>query len=1709
MNVVAMLPTSDILFLRCVMAAIFAAACCLLLIRDTRPLPWRWLLAFACLLGLSRYLLMAEAAYGAHLWLTVPELLAKMGAFGALLLGVRGELGLSKRMSYLVIAGIYAILLVSPARGAGEACAEALAALAFFRASRREKHQGTALEALAFAFLAAAGIAALRWGITFASGPEAFRLPAGETFFTPGLAALDLLSSVFLALAAWNGYLRAPLAEQDCRPRTPLRTLAISLLVVTLAAAGLTASSRAAHERDAGLRRLLLLRVQTAALALDSRLMDAARLEGPSSPQYSELVRRLGAVAGANEDVRFLYLLHNVDGVLRFVAEAPTADPADASPPGSEFPEAPIAFFEVLSTGEPRMIGPAVDRWGTWMTGAAPVWDRDHKAIIAALGMDIPAKQWWDTVNLERLRPLTLSLLLVLLVVGGEIVLILRRAAQERIARSEKSYRALFGHMPLGHARCRLLYDTTGRAADWEYLEVNAAFETHSGMPATDFLGRRASETPPGFLEAGPRWLGLFERVARNGETLSIDEYLPVSGRWLTISAYMPEPGDFALTFEDISELRRAWNALQESESRTKAIFDTAADGIIVIDEAGIVQRVNAAICRLFGYDASELLGQSVCKLMPEPHASQHDQYIRRYLDTNEPHVVGSSRELEARRKDGTLFPIELSLGESRTDERRVFTGIVRDITSRRQAEEAVAAANAQKEAVLQAASEVSIISTDREGVITVFNTGAEHMLGYRAEEVLGQKTPVLIHLPSEIEAHSRELSEELGENIQGFDVFVARARRGGAEAREWTYVRKDGSHITVSLAVTAVRNAAGEVAGYLGVAVDITARKLSEAELLRQRQLLNAVVNSAAMLISAPEYERCIVDAFRQVAEATDLDRVYVFENHDDPDTGAHRASLRFEYAIPEVPARIGNPRMQNLAWDQIFPHWYPALAEGRTIRGIARDFRPSERRRLDLQQTVSIVVAPVIVEGRFWGILGFDECHFERVWSKTEVAILELYASIIGGIISRQHAERTVRESNALLHAVHEIQTEFIAETDPNLLFERLLHEMLTFTQSRRGFIARARRTLGGRTYLQVFAVRGGQEPLPDDEIDLEPEGTLGGQLLKTATPLLRGQIDSDVRTGLPGFEGPFESFLGLPLLRGRIAVGMIVLTDRPDGYDRALIERLGPLTASCANILEAHHIEVERRRAVEAVERQREWLAVTLSSIGDAVIATDTQARITFLNPVAEQLTGWKLEECLGAPLGEVFHIISADSRAQAPSPVAEALTNRRIVELADNTLLIARDGRETPIDDSAAPIQDNQGRLHGAVLVFRDVAERKRHEAQIAEAREQEVEIGARIQQTLLLGQPPTDMPKVEIGVLTVPSQGIDGDFYDFFRRGDDHLSVVVGDVMGKGIPAALMGAATRSAFHQAMGERLMADPDEAIPRPEEVVNAMHRIVTPRLMELESFVTLCHIRFDLLRGVADVVDCGHTKTLHCRIGTGECRLLEGSNLPLGVLEREVYEQRRTYFREADVFFLYSDGLTDMLRNDERFGQEALTELVRRNAALPPHELIEAIWSAAVAFSGNTVFIDDLTCVAVRLGPRSEAPRHLANAILESDLNCLADVRAFVREACAAAEFGSGALELELAANEAFTNIVLHGYEGTGGRIELCAEALDETLILRMYHWGRAFYDGLVPPPVLDASRSGGFGLHIIRESVDAVSYLRSSGGRNCVKLAKRRV
>jgi len=252
-------------------------------------------------------------------------------------------------------------------------------------------------------------------------------------------------------------------------------------------------------------------------------------------------------------------------------------------------------------------------------------------------------------------------------------------------------------------------------------------------------------------------------------------------------------------------------------------------------------------------------------------------------------------------------------------------------------------------------------------------------------------------------------------------------------------------------------------------------------------------------------------------------------------------------------------------------------------------------------------------------------------------------------------------------------------------------------------------------------------------------------------------------------------------------------------------------------------------------------------------------------------------------------------------------------------------------------------------------------------ELAQVRVQETEMGSRIRQTLLTGEVPALMPGLEVAARTELGTQLDADFYDFFPHNDHVLDIVMGDVLGEGLPAALIAAATKNHFLRNLHRAATAGES---PASAQIVTEVHDAVAGQFLGQKNFETLCYARFDILSRQMDYVDCGYSPTVHYEKATGQCRMLRGDNMPLGFGQQETYRQLSLSFAPGDKFLFHSDGITEALsESGEPFGTERLTAIVQEAGAFSAEELITRVHAAVREFAAKPLSVQ-LTCIAIRI-------------------------------------------------------------------------------------------------------------------------------------------
>jgi len=285
------------------------------------------------------------------------------------------------------------------------------------------------------------------------------------------------------------------------------------------------------------------------------------------------------------------------------------------------------------------------------------------------------------------------------------------------------------------------------------------------------------------------------------------------------------------------------------------------------------------------------------------------------------------------------------------------------------------------------------------------------------------------------------------------------------------------------------------------------------------------------------------------------------------------------------------------------------------------------------------------------------------------------------------------------------------------------------------------------------------------------------------------------------------------------------------------------------------------------------------------------------------------------------------------------------------------------------------EELQARLRAGQRIIELQTELRARQEQLAAKHAQEMEIGTRIQETLLLGEVPSGMSGLSVSALTIPSEKISGDFYEFVEHDENCLDVIIGDVMGHGVPAALLGAATKAHLVRAVNGLLLTS-RTGRPSPQEIVASVHHVTAEHISDLAQFVTLCYARFDTARGELTFVDCGHVPTLHYRRDRDEVVGLKGHCVPLGIMGGREHCQDTIPLGPGDVLLFYSDGISEARNVDgEFFGEERIQALLAAEAGREPGEIQRLLQAELTTFVGGREITDDVTCVVVKMAPRPE--------------------------------------------------------------------------------------------------------------------------------------
>ncbi len=545
------------------------------------------------------------------------------------------------------------------------------------------------------------------------------------------------------------------------------------------------------------------------------------------------------------------------------------------------------------------------------------------------------------------------------------------------------------------------------------------------------------------------------------------------------------------------------------------------------------------------------------------------------------------------------------------------------------------------------------VIVTDNKGIVTFINPMAEQLTGWLSGEALGSPIEEVFNITNEF---TNEKAKNPITRVLNEGVVVGLANHTQLTSRDGTVCPIDDSGAPVL-------NASGDIVGAVLVFRDISERRSAEKRISHLNSVLLAVRNVNQLITREKDPVKLIQESCNCLVETRGYDCAWIALTDD------HGKVINVVYAGSNVGFKSLDRRMK----EGDFPTCCRLAAQQLgvvTIKGPSEEC--PECPLVDHFPRSGTFVTQLHYDGHYYGFLAaYLPIHL--VDDPEEKALFEEVAGDIAFALFAIEQQEIIQEAVRR----EKLVTDRLKLSIENMMDAYALHEAI-FDENGR---MKDYRFLQWNTAAEQITGRKSEEVIGRTALELFPGVAERGLLDRYADV---------VATGKPAY---IEDFYY-----------------EGDNLNIAF-------DIACFRVDEKHFVCVfrnitDRKQIEEALARERERLAVTLSSIGDAVIATDTQGEIVLFNKMAERLTGYNEQEAIGRPLHEAFRIIDAETREELPNPVEKLVDSGRVSGFSRETLLISKNGTELVIDDSGAPIREPSGKIIGVVLVFRDVTETRR-------------------------------------------------------------------------------------------------------------------------------------------------------------------------------------------------------------------------------------------------------------------------------------------------------------------------------------------------------------------------------------------------------------
>jgi len=921
-----------------------------------------------------------------------------------------------------------------------------------------------------------------------------------------------------------------------------------------------------------------------------------------------------------------------------------------------------------------------------------------------------------------------------------------------------------------------LVIDNNGQVVTW-----NRALEEMTGVRAEEmttkgdycyalpFYGERRPILIDLVLRPKEEVQTRYKNLEYRGSTLVGEAYIPnLRGKeaylFGTASILRDMEGNITGAIESIHDI----TARRHAEELYRTMADSTQVGVYILQDGRII-FVNDRIVHYAGYTREELIGS---KSIEYVHPEDRERVKQHAIDM----LKGkTSLPYEFRvidRAGQVKWLMEVVTAIHYESKPAVLCNTM-DITDRKRAGEEIRNSRKLLDDILQAASEFAIIATDPNGIITSFNRGAELMLGYSADELIGKQNPLLLHDEAEIATRGRELTSELGCPVEGFHVFTAKPEREGSEMREWTYVRKDGTVLIVSLVATTIRSDRNEIIGYLGIAHDITHQKQAEAALReseeRYRNLFEEaiegifrtsldgrfiMVNAAMTRMLGYDYPQEAIDKINDIGS-----QIYV--NPKDRETLIARIMKEGKITGEEYLFKnlIGSARKVMLNLRLVYDeNKTPAFMEGSCIditdRWVAEEaLKASEEKYRKIFEDATEGIYQTTPEGRYLSVnpafakmFGYASPQ-EMIDSITNIG-QQLYVRPQ----DREYMAQMLRENNKVegyeVEVYHKngapfwisINIHTVRDASGNILYFEGTN--IDITQRKRA-----------EDELQKLAsvVRYSSELI--NLADLDGKMVFLNEAGCGILGIEADQVNRfNIQDSIPDHLIPMVQAELLPaLLRDGTWKGELQYRNLKTGKLTDVLAMLSTITdpVSKAPLYLANvSLDVtEHKRAMTELWKTEKLYASLVDTIPDVILRLDLEGRIIFLNDQALHISGYSREEIEGQ---NMLMFVAPEDRDRVVKNVSRMMEER----LGPTEYqLLTKDGRRIPFEVNGDVLRNEDGTPSGYVYVCRDITEKKRAEALLRQ-------YGEKFQQIFMMSPHMIAITRLEDGLIADVNMGFE-------------------------------------------------------------------------------------------------------------------------------------------------------------------------------------------------------------------------------------------------------------------------------------------------------------------------------------------------------------